>query len=686
MAFATRAARRAAVEICALWGLAVVSGCEGALGTSPPHAAPANPSAEAGEGRVELTWGAVTDATRYVVLWDNNVGTPTFDNAITDIETTSFSHTGLENGREYHYRIAAVTSGGRGPESLAVRATPGPVPGPVEWTVVTGQNPGHTIHFATADDATHYRIYFAALESQLAGRRPAALFDEADASPHFRKDVPLTTAVFYRVIAMNDSRIGTGGPVAVSPARVISVHDLTIAGAAFGLVNDDDCLDLPTALGAVNTDVCTGGLTARTLAEVGLADLVAAPRVVSDVRFADFNGDGFDELFSNTTLQAGDAASQALLHVNQGNGNFQASAAVSALGIRGVGGTLLAADFDNDGDVDLFAPNDQTLGDGARNWLLMNDGSAGFTDTAAAAGVETNPAGAAFAPRGGQAVDFNEDGFVDLLFGSRLLLNNGNGTFADGSAAANVPVLEDQGLKLADLDLDGDFDLVHRTLGETRLFRNAGGVFDGGTLVGVETAATEGLGLTTCDINGDGFEDVVVARNNATTDKGTPKILLNVDGELLPSATQEGTATDPDSLVALNDRLACGDPDRDGMMDPLARWGAASYRQLRGSGLARRIQLRIVGDDGERNQQGRVVRVVPVTAPTRIMTRVVESGSGLRSQNMYDLLFGAPWPGDYTVTVGFAGGDVTATLKAGDRKIIFPDGSVEDIDPEEETE
>ena len=29
---------------------------------------------KAGDGRVELTWGAVTDATRYVILWDNNAG------------------------------------------------------------------------------------------------------------------------------------------------------------------------------------------------------------------------------------------------------------------------------------------------------------------------------------------------------------------------------------------------------------------------------------------------------------------------------------------------------------------------------------------------------------------------------------------------------------------------------------
>jgi len=64
------------------------------------------------------------------------------------------------------------------------------------------------------------------------------------------------------------------------------------------------------------------------------------------------------------------------------------------------------------------------------------------------------------------------------------------------------------------------------------------------------------------------------------------------------------------------------------------------------------------------------------------MTRVVESGSGLRSQNMYDLLIGAPWPGDYDVTVRFADGEVTATLEAGDEKIIFADGRVEDIDPD----
>ena len=44
---------------------------------------------------------------------------------------------------------------------------------------------------------------------------------------------------------------------------------------------------------------------------------------------------------------------------------------------------------------------------------------------------------------------------------------------------------------------------------------------------------------------------------------------------------------------------------------------------------------------------------------------------------------GAPWPGDYEVTVRFADGEVTTTVEAGDRKIIFEDGRVEDIETDE---
>ena len=73
------------------------------------------------------------------------------------------------------------------------------------------------IAVATAPGATHYRVYRAGSEDQLAGRRPLALFDETDSSPFVLEDVAVTTSLYYRVIAMNDTRIGFGGPVAVSP-------------------------------------------------------------------------------------------------------------------------------------------------------------------------------------------------------------------------------------------------------------------------------------------------------------------------------------------------------------------------------------------------------------------------------------------------------------------------------------
>ena len=138
---------------------------------------------------------------------------------------------------------------GAAPKATRSSRSPGRYPASVEWTAVTTQNPGHTIYFALTAGATVYRVYFGATEAQLAGRRPLATFEEAQGSPHVRSSINQLSGVYYRVIAMNGPRIGTGGPVAISPTSVISQHNLPVAGAAFGRVNADDCLDLPTAVG-----------------------------------------------------------------------------------------------------------------------------------------------------------------------------------------------------------------------------------------------------------------------------------------------------------------------------------------------------------------------------------------------------------------------------------------------------
>ena len=673
MALLRHTASRAVPAICALLGALMASGC----GSSPPHAAPANPNAEGSDGQVDLSWSAVTGAKDYTILWSDGTNPGgALTNEINNLTETTYAHTGLVNFRTYSYRIVAETSGGRGPESLLVTAEPGPVPGPVEWAAVVSGDPGHTIHFATADRATKYRVYFGATPGVLVGHRPVGLFEEVDASPGVRAAVLINTPLLYRVIAMNGPRIGSGGPVIMTAAHGIATYDLARLGLAFGDPNADNCLDLVSAGGGISGTNCTGTFNARVLADAGLSDLVAAGRVNGDSRLADFNGDKRDDVFSSTFSPASDTASRAVLSVNQGTGNYATAAGVTVLSIGGFGGTLLAADFDNDNDIDLFVPNDHTRGDGARNWLLINNGAGVFTDIAVAAGVDSNPAGADYVPHGGQAVDFDEDGLVDLLFGSRLLINNGNGTFRDASVTANIPVRADWGLKLVDVDLDGDLDLIHHDGAVTRLYHNTAGVFDGGTIVNEDTA-TYGFGLNACDVNGDGFEDVLVANNAAATNKGVPKLLINVNGQLMASVIPDEIVKDSGDLIAYNDLIACGDVDNSGVIDFVSRWGQ-SHRLLRAaSTLSTHIRIRVLGSGSEHNQQGRIVRIVPRSYPNRIMTRVIESGSGLQSQNQYDLLVGAPWLGTYDISVRFRNGVVNATAVLGDSLTIFEDGRVE---------
>lgn len=655
---------RAAAAVLAL---AAVSAC----GESKIHQAPARPVAEGADTQVTLSWQEVPDATEYVIRWeDQTAGQTGFPNEIKGVTDTSYVHTGLTNFHTYRYQLYARGNGGEGPGSLVVAAEPGPVPGSVEWTVVVTDGDTHEVYFPPATGADGYRVYVANTAGALLGRRPAASYFEAESSPYVRQPVSAGTANYYRVIPMNGPRIGFDGPIVITSAFAVGTYDLPSVSPALADTNGDSCLDL-----AVAESNCLGAFTAFNLTTAGLDGLFAAGRTNGDSRLVDVNADGKPDIFSDVRSAATDTASRAILHINQGNEVFQANAGVAALGIGGFGGTVLAADFDNDGDVDLFAPHDWSGTDGGRNWLLRNDGGS-FTDVAAAAGVITGPAGAAYVPGGGQAVDFNEDGRVDLLFGSRLMLNNGDGTFTDGSAAAGLTAVADRGLHLADVDLDGDLDLVRRDLNVTRLYLNTAGVFGAATVVDGD-ATVQGEGLSVCDINSDGFEDVLVASNAVATGKGKPRLLLNVDGQFIRSDLPSVISAGADTLVAANDLLTCADLDGSGAPDIVARWDKTRVlRQV--LPLASTLQIRVLGAGGERNQQGRIVRIVPAATPGRTLTRVIESGSGLRSQGAYDLLVGAPWTGEYEISVRFKDGWYTTTAEQGDKLTVYADGRVEE--------
>lgn len=116
-------------------------------------------------------------------------------------------------------------------------------------------------------------------------------------------------------------------------------------------------------------------------------------------------------------------------------------------------------DVDGDGDLDLFLPNFATGEEGGANYLYRNDGDA-WTEIAAEAGVD-DPGGFAM---GVTAADFDADGDADLYVTqhgpNRLFRNRGDGTFEE--VAAELGVAGDAwsvGSAWGDFDRDGRLDL-----------------------------------------------------------------------------------------------------------------------------------------------------------------------------------------------------------------------------------
>jgi hypothetical protein len=124
-----------------------------------------------------------------------------------------------------------------------------------------------------------------------------------------------------------------------------------------------------------------------------------------------------------------------------------------------------AADFDGDGDLDLYVANDSDP-----NYLYRNEGNGKFQEVGGWSGAALNANGAAQAGMGVTVGDANGDGFLDVFVTnfaedySTLYRGDGKGFFEDASEESGVasPTFQplSWGTAFADLDDDGDQDLV----------------------------------------------------------------------------------------------------------------------------------------------------------------------------------------------------------------------------------
>lgn len=154
-----------------------------------------------------------------------------------------------------------------------------------------------------------------------------------------------------------------------------------------------------------------------------------------------------------------------VLYRNEGNGRFRdvsKESGIAAASARGLG--VAIADLNQDGRVDIFVASDR-----APNLLFLNNGGGRFVESAAAAGVAVNRDGVAYAGMGVDAADYDNDGWVDLVVTNyehepiTIFHNDGNGLFTEQSDRMRLTPLVFKfmkwGVRLLDFDLDGRKDL-----------------------------------------------------------------------------------------------------------------------------------------------------------------------------------------------------------------------------------
>ena len=192
-----------------------------------------------------------------------------------------------------------------------------------------------------------------------------------------------------------------------------------------------------------------------------------------DAVFFDADGDGDQDLYvvsgGNEFWDTADAL-QDRLYVNDGGGHFHRDAAAVPR-LAESGSCAVAADFDHDGDVDLFVGRRavaRQYGLAPRSYLLRNDGAGHFTDATpqlapmlADAGMVTSAAW----------VDTNGDGALDLIVVGEWMpvrvLRQENGRFVDRTRDAGLAGSEGwwNTVSVADLNADGRPDLVLGNVG-----------------------------------------------------------------------------------------------------------------------------------------------------------------------------------------------------------------------------
>jgi len=263
----------------------------------------------------------------------------------------------------------------------------------------------------------------------------------------------------------------------------------------------------------------------------------------SGVAFLDYDGDGHQDLFfvqSSDWPERHRRKTTLALYRNRGDGTFEDTTQKAGLAVEIYGIGVAAADYDNDGDVDLFV---NALGP---DRLFRNKGDGTFEDVTQKAGVSDPGFGTS-----ATWFDYDRDGRVDLFTCNyvqwspkddifctldgvnksyctpesyrgatdRLYRNKGDGTFEDVTRKAGLfdPTGKSLGVVAFDYDGDGWPDLaVANDTQPNFLYHNRGdGTFEevgktAGIAFSEEGRARGAMGIDAADYDGSGRDSLVI--------------------------------------------------------------------------------------------------------------------------------------------------------------------------------